>query len=194
MPEHLRRVRICLASGNLPSPWCPQQGWTWFIPGKSPIRVDNVYRPLVIDDATGLPACPPYAGKRTRVQVYEFWPSDLQQVFAQAGIPRRPPPRNPACQGAGRPDGDPPAITSPLRASTYTMRLARLGREPIAFSATADADVHALYWFVDDAYVGRAAPDAALSWQPRRAGRYDVRVVDDHGRSDGRALEVSLVQ
>lgn len=48
--------------------------------------------------------------------------------------------------------------------------------------------------FVDDAYVGRAAPDAALSWQPRRAGRYDVRVVDDHGRSDERALEVSLVQ
>ena len=29
---------------------------------------------------------------------------------------------------------------------------------------------------------------------PRRAGRYDVRVVDDHGRSEERALEVSLVQ
>jgi penicillin-binding protein 1C len=193
-PTRLRRVQVCLASGDLPSPWCPQKGLTWFIPGTSPIRVGNVYRPLVIDDATGLPACPPYAGRRTHVQVYEFWPSDLQQVFAQAGIPRRPPPRNPACQGAGRPDGDPPAITSPLRASTYTMRLARLGREPIAFSATTDADVHALYWFVDGAYVGRTAPGVALPWQPRHAGRYGVRVVDDHGRSDERALEVSLVQ
>ena len=194
MPADLKRVEICLASGELPSQWCPQRGWTWFIPGKSPIRVDNIYRPLVIDDATGLPACPPYAGKRTHVQVFEFWPSDLAQVFAQAGIPRRKPPQNPACRNAGRPDGDPPQITSPLRASTYAMRLHQDQPTPIAFSATADADAHALYWFVDDAYVGQGTPAGSMFWQPRSAGSYRVRVVDDHGRNDERRLEVSLVQ
>lgn len=194
MPANLKRVQICLASGDLPSQWCPQRGWTWFIPGKSPIRVDNIYRPLVIDDATGLPACPPYADKRTHVEVFEFWPSDLAQVFSQAGIPRRKPPQNPACRDAGRPLGDPPQITSPLRASTYAMRLDQSDRTSIAFSATADADVHALYWFVDDAYVGQGRPGASLFWQARNAGSYRVRVVDDHGRSDERALQVSLVQ
>ena len=194
MPANLKRVEICLASGDLPSQWCPQRGWTWFIPGKSPIRVGNIYRPLVMDDASGLPACPPYADKRTHVEVFEFWPSDLALVFAQAGIPRRKPPQNPACRDAGRPDGDSPQITSPLRASTYAMRLHQDQPTPIAFSATADADAHALYWFVDDAYVGQGTPGNSLFWQPRNAGSYRVRVVDDHGRSDERTLAVTLVQ
>jgi len=194
MPANLKRVEICLASGDLPSQWCPQRGWTWFIPGKSPIRVGNIYRPLVIDEATGLPACPPYAGKRTHVEVFEFWPSDLAHVFAQAGIPRRKPPRNPACRDAGRPDGDPPQITSPLRASAYAMRLHAATPTSIALSATADADARALYWFVDDAYVGQGTPGNSLFWQPRNAGSYRVRVVDDHGRSDERTLAVTLVQ
>ena len=59
-PANLTRVEICLASGELPNRWCPQKGMTWFIPGKSPIRVSTVHRPVMIDDATGLPACPPY--------------------------------------------------------------------------------------------------------------------------------------
>ncbi|MEP6897858.1 MAG: penicillin-binding protein 1C, partial [Rhodanobacter sp.] len=194
MPENLKRVQICLASGDLPNQWCPQKGMTWFIPGKSPIRVSNVHRPVVIDDSTGQPACPPYSGKRTHVEVYEFWPSDLQHVFAQAGIPRRKPPQNPDCNNAGAPEGDPPQITSPLRGSTYAMRLTQLGQERIAFVATTDADTHALYWFVNDAYVGRSAPGDSLLWQPQTAGSYNVRVVDDHGRSDQRPLGVSLVE
>ncbi|MDS0794572.1 penicillin-binding protein 1C [Burkholderia pseudomultivorans] len=194
VPANLKRVRICLASGDLPNQWCPQQGWTWFIPGTSPIRVSTVHRPVVIDDATGNAACPPYDGKRTHTEVFEFWPSDLQQVFVQAGIPRRRPPQNPDCRDAGQVDGDPPRITSPLRGSTYAMRVKSADDTRIAFNATADASAHTLYWFVNDAYVGRSAPGEALFWQPHTAGGYTVRVVDDHGRSDQRPLAVGLEQ
>ena len=41
---------------------------------------------------------------------------------------------------------------------------------------------------------GRSAPGQALGWQPPQAGTYRVRVVDDHGRSDSRALTVGLVE
>jgi penicillin-binding protein 1C len=194
MPAHLRRVQICLASGNLPTQWCPQQGMTWFIPGKSPIRVDTIYRPVVMDDATGKAACPPFDDKRTHVEVYEFWPSDLQRVFQQAGMPRRSPPVNPDCHGDERVSGMPPSITSPLRSSTYTLRLKQLAEESIPFTATSDADVHSLYWFVDDAYVGRSVPGEPLYWQPHGAGRHTVRVVDDHGLADQRILDISLVE
>ncbi|RDS86259.1 penicillin-binding protein 1C [Dyella psychrodurans] len=193
MPANLKRVQICLASGNLPTQWCPQKGFTWFIPGKSPIRVDDIYRPVVIDDATGTAACPPFEGKRTHVEVYEFWPSDLQRVFQQAGMPRRKPPTNPSC-GNERVDGTPPSITSPLRGSTYALRLKQLADERIPFTATSDAGVHALYWFVDDAYIGRSAPNELLYWQPRSVGQYNVRVVDDHGRADQRLLDITLVE
>ena len=191
-PPGLKRVRICLASGDLPNQWCPQQGWTWFIAGVSPIRVSAVHRPVVIDDASGLPACPPLEGKRVHTEIFEFWPSDLQKVFARAGIPLRRPPQNPACRDAGSPQGEPPRITSPLRGSTYTMRLKEEGRAPIAFAASADAGVRALYWFVGDAYIGQTAPGAPLFWQPSAAGRYTVRVIDDHDHSDQRALAVGL--
>ncbi|HET6553287.1 MAG TPA: penicillin-binding protein 1C [Dyella sp.] len=192
MPMNLRRVEICLASGDLPNQWCPQRGMTWFIPGKSPIRVSQVHRPVVIDDATGQPACPPYAGKRTHVEVYEYWSSELQRVFVQAGIPRRTPPRNEACGDTGI-DGEAPAITSPLRGSIYAMRLTRAQDNRIAFTANGDASVREMYWFINDAYVGRSAPGESLFWLPVAAGNYEVRVVDDRGRSGVRALGVSVV-
>ncbi|QGZ64172.1 penicillin-binding protein 1C [Paraburkholderia acidisoli] len=194
VPAGLKRVPICLASGNLPNPWCPQLGWTWFIPGKSPIRVSTLHRPVVIDNATGQAACPPYDSGRTHTEVFEFWPSDLRQVFAQAGIAVRRPPQNRACRDAGQIVGEPPRIGSPLRGSRYAMRVKDVGGTRIAFTATADASTQRLYWFVNDAYVGTSAPSGTLFWQPSTTGTYSVRVVDDHGRSNERTLSVDLVQ
>lgn len=193
-PPNLRRVPVCLASGDLPNAWCPQVGSTWYIPGKSPIKVSNVHRPVVIDTATGKPACPPYDPARTRTEVYEYWPSDLARVFAQAGMPRRTPPSLPDCQGGGQPVGDPPRITSPLKGSTYQIRVSRLGSESIAFSATTDAASHTLYWFVDDAYLGSVPSGQALMWVPERSGRFLVRVVDDHGRTDSREMGIGVLE
>ncbi|MDR6642316.1 penicillin-binding protein 1C [Luteibacter sp. 1214] len=193
-PPNLRRVPICLASGDLPNAWCPQVGSTWFIPGKSPIRVSTVHRPVVIDTATGQPACPPYDPQRTRTEVYEYWPSDLARVFAQAGLARRTPPPLPDCQGGGQLVGDPPRITSPLKGSTYQIRVSRLGTERVAFTATADGASRMLYWFVDDAYLGSVPSGQSLMWAPDRTGRFLVRVVDDRGRTDARELGIGAVE
>ena len=193
-PAGLKRVEICLASGDLPNQWCPQRGQTWFIPGKSPIRVSTVHRPVMVDAATGLAACPPYAGKNVRQEIYEFWPSDLQQVFAEAGIPRRKPPQNSNCSNAGEIEGLAPRITSPGRGSAYVMRLSQPDQQRIALSAVADADVRAIYWFADDSYIGRSSPREALFWQPPVAGSYRLRAIDDRGRSDERPVEVKVVE
>lgn len=192
-PPGVKRVEICLASGDLPNRWCPQTGKTWFIPGKSPIRMSTVHRPVVIADDTGRAACPPYGGRRVHEEIYEFWPSNLAEVFAQAGIPRRKPPQNPTCGNADVWQGAGPLITSPSRAGAYAMRLVRGGPQPIALSAVADADTRSLYWFVDEAYAGRTAPGETLYWRPPAAGGYRVRVVDDRGRSDNRPLALTLV-
>ena len=111
---------------------------------------------------------PPYDGKRTHTEIFEFWPSDLQQVFVQAGIPRRRPPQNADCRDAGR-------SRAIRRASRRAAReyvcdaCEEYGETRIAFNATADASAHALYWFVNDAFVGRGVPGDALFWQPRTA-------------------------
>ncbi|MCW1875289.1 penicillin-binding protein 1C [Erwinia sp. INIA-01] len=85
-PPHLKKVDICLPSGNLPTQWCQQRGSSWFIPGKSPITVDTVYRPLRIDNLSGKVACAPWDEHSSHVEVFEFWSSDLANVFASAGL------------------------------------------------------------------------------------------------------------
>ena len=191
IPAHLRKVEVCLASGDLPNAWCPQRGLTWFIPGKSPIRVSSVHRPVNIDIASGKVACAPFDSAATRTEIYEYWPSDLARVFAQAGIPRRKPPAGADCGGSG--SGDAPRIGSPLRGASYTVRARGSQAERVAFSATVDASVRELYWFVDDEYIGVAASGETLFWQAAVAGQHRVRAVDDHGRSDTRELRVIAV-
>src|SRR3989449_10472512 len=91
-PAGLTTVDVCAASGDLPNADCPWRGPTWFIPGKSPIRVSTLHQALLIDDRTGLRACPPYTVGPAHRVVYEKWGSAPLKLFPQAGLPRRAPP------------------------------------------------------------------------------------------------------
>lgn len=88
-PQRLRRVDICLASGDLPTPWCQQKGKTWFIPGKSPIKVDSVYRPVVLDIHSGEVVCPPYDAAQTRTEILSsglpIWPTYSPRPGCRSG-------------------------------------------------------------------------------------------------------------
>lgn len=192
-PKQLKQVDICLTSGSLPTPWCQQKGKTWFIPGKSPIKVDTIYRPLVIDIQSGQVACPPYDETRTRTEVFEFWPSDLANVFAQAGLTKRAPPENHCKNGGSVVTGNPPRITSPLKNTTYTLRQSQQGRDKIAFNAVTDADTKTIYWFVDDIYLGSSASKNAIEWRPVNNGQYRIRAIDDRARADSRMITVEIV-
>jgi penicillin-binding protein 1C len=192
-PLRLARIEVCTASGDLPNAECPQRSATWFIPGVSPIRVSQLHRRVAVDARTGRQACPPYDASHVRWELHEFWPSDLLRLFAQAGIPRRPPPPAGDCE-TGIASGPPPQITSPLGGVSYSVRADRLGEERLSFNANADGDVRTLYWFVDEAFVGQSPPGVALAWIPTRPGRYRVSAIDERGRADRRELEVELVR
>jgi penicillin-binding protein 1C len=194
-PLQVARVEVCRASGDLPNAWCPERGETWYIPGKSPIRVSRVHRALPVRVADGRVACGAFDPASMRMEVFEFWPSDLARVFEQAGLPRRRPPSVSACESAGASWlGSAPMITSPFRATRHVLRLSHPEQAQLALAATVDADVQRLFWFVDDGFVGSTAAGESLAWQPRRAGSYRLSAVDDHGRSDLRAVEVMLEQ
>ena len=191
-PPGVIRVEVCAASGDLPNADCPQTATTWYIPGRSPIRLSDIHRRIWLDTRTGQQACPPYDPRFVRSEVFELWPSDMLRLFTQAGMPRRQPPPASECQRA-IPGGHAPLINSPLRNATYTLRASRVGNETIPLTATADGGVRTLHWFVDDAYVGTTRPDATVSWTPGRSGAFLVRAVDDQGRADSRELRVAVV-
>lgn len=192
-PLNLKRVEVCRASGDLPNAWCPQRGWTWFIPGKSPIRTSTVHRAIAVDSVTGQAACGPFDPARMRMQVFEFWPSDLMQAFAQAGIPRRAPPVNADCADVADVGvGDAPRIQSPLRATRYVLRLSRPRESAIELRATLDADVSRAFWFAGNSYIATTTRGGSAQWIPEREGRFKLSVVDDHGRVDARNVEIAV--
>ncbi|OIQ64774.1 hypothetical protein GALL_536730 [mine drainage metagenome] len=185
---------VCLASGALPTVWCPRRGKSWFIPGISPIKVDTVYRPVWVDKTTQKAVCPPFDSTRDERKVFEFWPSDLQQVFAAAGLARAKPPQAANCQFNGNlVAGMTPKITSPLIGSVYTLQLSDPNQSRIALTADTDADVRAIYWFAARSYLGQSEVGQPLFWTPDQPGTYALRDVDDHGRSDSREIRVAAV-
>lgn len=193
-PEGLTRVEVCAASGELPNPWCPRLIKTWFIPGKSPIRTSKLHRPVVVDKESGKALCPPFDAEKVRIEVFEFWPSDMQALFAKAGLPRKTPPAAPGnCSWSGFADaGERPRILSPLSHVTYTLRLSR-PEEKIELRAAADSSSSTLYWFAGSRYLGRHAAGDTFSWRPQQGGTYDLTVLDDYNRGEGRVLRVEFV-
>jgi penicillin-binding protein 1C len=191
---NLREVDICSSTGDLPNAHCPKTQKGLFIAGKSPIKVSDVHREIYIDKASGLRACQ-YNESTTTKDIYEFWSSDLVRLFKQAGIIKRQPPEYlDSCSINDTSTlGSAPTITSPSSLISYTVRASKLKRESIPFSATTDTDSRVLYWFVDNSFVGKVKRDTPLFWQPQ-VGEFDVKVVDNLGRSASVALRVKLVQ
>jgi penicillin-binding protein 1C len=152
-----------------------------------------VHRRVAVDTRTGARACASTPTRYQRTEVFEFWPSDIQRLFALAGMPRRRPPDD-QCGGqlAGVQDIA-PVITSPRTGGTYQMR-ADNSPEALALNATAGAEVRTLYWFADGVFVGASRPSVALPWQPSHVGEFTISVVDDRGGSASRAVRVASLQ
>ena len=189
---NLRRVAVCASTGDLPGRYCPQTTEAWFVPGVSPIRVSDVHRAIRVDNATGRRACD-YDPASSHEVVFEFWPSDILQVFRKAGIAVRRPPRWAShCELDVRAaTGAPPQITSPSDRLTYPLRPESAGDEQLPLTAVTDADVRWLYWFANDSFIARVDSDEPVFWRPQ-AGHYDILAVDDLGRSASTTLSVSL--
>ncbi len=190
---NIARVEVCAATGDLPDEHCPRTTRSYFIPGKSPLHVTSVYREVPIDVKTGKRACyedPP----RTRLEVFEFWPSDLLALFRTAGIARRlPPPFETDCPlGVVSATGAAPQITAPDSRIIYSLRSERREAERLPFTAVTEADAATLYWFVDDRFVGSVPRGEVFFWQPA-VGEFAVRAVDDHGRAAATQLRVQLL-
>jgi penicillin-binding protein 1C len=188
---NLTKVDVCQASGMLPARTCPLTEKVWFIPGKSPIQTDTIYREIAINQQTGLRACK--FDEHTIFKVYEFWSSDLLKIFKQAGIERRlPPAYDASCSlGAASSFGFSPQIVSPETQVHYIARLASLHQTIIPLSAVVDADVREVYWFLNASFLGKTTRDKSFLWEGK-PGKYVVRVVDDHGRSDVREVVVQV--
>ena len=84
-----------------------------------------------------------------------------------------------------------PDIVSPQKGVSYALRVDQAVEDVIPFRAVADADVHALFWFVDGGLVGQTLPHESFFWKAG-PGKYVIRVLDDYGRGDSREIDVRM--
>lgn len=188
---NVRQVEICSASGDLPNEFCPETESGYFIPGVSPIKVTDVFRQIPIDRKTGLRACY-HDPKTSDLKVYEFWPSDINDLFIKSGIRKLTPPKFvPDCDiNTVSYTGRIPLITAPADKTVYNMYNGDL--KDIPFTASADSDADMLYWFVDNRLAGSASPRDTFFWKSS-VGEHLLTVTDNLGRSSSVNFSVEIL-
>ncbi len=143
---------------------------------------------MLVNHKTGLLACRFEPGA-TDYRVMAFWPTELNDVFLKAGITKTPPPAWEAgCQTRNRQYGaHAPRIVSPAKGVSYHVNDGTDNRLPL--KAAFDGSAQTVFWFVDNAPIGRASPGDAVFWSLKR-GHHVVRVIDDAGNSDSRPVSI----
>lgn len=192
VPDTVIQIPVCSVSGGLPCDDCLQTEPAWFIPGISPIDKCKIHRRINVDTRTGYrtdDSDKPYIKSVVR----EFWPSDLQALFEQAGLPRLKPPEYPPQNYniASDSKGFPPEIISPMTGTDYIFRTKDISKNKILLHAVGDADTGELLWFDGSNFLGRTLKGKTLEWRPK-PGRYQITVTDDKGRSDW--VDVNIIE
>lgn len=192
-PPNVKLVPVCAVSGALASDDCPRTELSWFIPGVSPITTCKIHRKIYVDERTGYRTDEkdkPYVKSVVR----EFWPSDIQSLFALAGLPRLIPPDYPPEEYRFdyEKQGYPPEILSPLAGTDYVFRTNDTSRNMILLKASGDADTKELLWFANSAFLGRTRPGESMEWRPE-PGVYEITVTDLKGRSSSLIASIIML-
>ena len=183
---NLKKIEVCALSGAPAGPHCPHKKQGWFIPGVSPIRTCAIHQEIRVNPENGLRVCKGDSGGAPHV--YEVWDSRMQDLFTRAGLRRNVPPPFEARCGISGPATSDVRIISPEDHVEYFLEAHR--DLDLQFLASVPGDSRALSWFVDDTLVGQVNAGEAFHWKAR-AGHFDIRAVDDLGRSAVVRLGVS---
>jgi penicillin-binding protein 1C len=187
-PGNVREIAVCAASGDLPNPDCPVLAKSWFIPGKSPIKTSQLHRAVYFDNKSGEVVCKD--SPNSRKEVYEFWSSELHQLFLEAGMPRRRPPPLPSCYDTLVGADTIPEIVSPTLAGAYTIRKGK--SESLALRANSSSG-KPIFWFANKSFIGKTNASESFSWLPGYAGKYLIRAVDSLGHATSREITVEFL-
>lgn len=191
-PDKLRSMRLCARSGRLPGNCCEHIREAKIIPGVSPLGVCEVHRSIFVDPESGLRLgnVDLVEGRDYEERVYEFWPSDVLDLYERLGIRLRvPPPYHPESQARPGADGRIPPQLEVATVSFAPLEGNWAEHLGIPLRASAAPDVNEVFWFVDGSYIGRAIPGESKLWQPA-PGVYQVAVTDDKGQTARREVRI----
>ncbi len=195
----IRKIEICTDTGDIDTSLCKDKAKSsiYFIPGLSPQRATGILRPLLIDKRTNERVCRKTLENQAFIEeeIGEFWSSEAQYYFQQAGIYKNSPPpfkfedlADPLCNQKIDDKGQSPNIISPKEGITYYINK---DNKNIALKASANFDSAWLYWFVNEKYIGKALANDILFYTPT-SEILDISVVDVYGRTSKKKYAVKF--
>lgn len=190
---NLAQIDVCVTSGDIADKLCDNIVKSWFIPGISPIKLSGIHRQIPINKKTGLRACrhtPPL----TTLKIFEFWPSDIQNIFHSAGIIKKtPPPFEKDCYDNIQQSGQPPLIIYPNTDLIQIIQASKKEKATLTLKASTDTDATKIYWFLNNKLIAVTKPNETIDI-PIQSGSYDIKVVDDLGRESIKRTKIETVQ
>lgn len=182
---NLEDANFCISTGDFDNGHCGAVAAAKYIPGVSPIKDSGILRPILVDRKSGKRACEHVPGATEEVW-WEFWPTEMRNIFARAGINKPEVPEwLPWCENerqvvSGK--GKMPRIILPKKNVVYKRRLNNDDFK-LPLQASADPDAGIIHWYADSAYLGKTLPGEILFWRPDRGGKIEILAVDNAGRS-----------
>ncbi|MFK7925033.1 MAG: penicillin-binding protein 1C [Bacteroidia bacterium] len=171
---------VCSESGQLPEKWCNSKVLDMALPGISPYQPCEHMRtiPILADSSLAFCTdCMPDSGYINTQ--FANYPPELLHYYQQNRIAyTQPPPHNPDCERIFT-DGV-PLITSPQDELEYLVM--KEDTSAIMLSCQVGAEVHTVYWYVNDHFIGSAEPNEAIFHQ-LPAGTAKISCSDDKGRN-----------
>ena len=190
---NLAYIDICATSGDIADKLCDNVVKSWFIPGVSPIKLSGIHRQIPINKTTGLRACrhtPPL----TTLQTFEFWPSEIQNIFHLAGIIKKtPPPFENDCLNDIQQSGQPPQIVYPNTDLVQIIQASKKEKATLTLKASTDTDATKIYWFLNNKLHCISKPNEPCII-PIQSGQYDIKAIDDLGRESIKRAKIETVQ
>lgn len=192
--SNLKEVDVCSLTGHFLNKSCPHSKKSWFHPGVSPIDECLVHREVLISNKTQKRLCRVDVKIPYHKEVFEFWPSDIVQLFEKSGIPyRKTPPFESDCQLNSLEEITAPEIVSPKSEVKYTVKFnQQTGYDKIPLRAKVDQDVKKIFWFANTKPLGESNPNETMMVE-LPPGQYEIMVVDDRGQTFSKPLVVQIL-
>ena len=203
-PNGLIDLDVCAASGLLPTPYCPYTKREAFIAGTQPTQPDNLYQPIKIDVATGLPVTAGTPHDRVETRVYLMLPAEAREWARDNGIPQLPV-INDQLANAGSNLQSPTAnfqvrVTRPDNGTIYRITpQTPLETQRIPVQAIVADNVHwkRLTIYVDNQPIGEFTSSPARTFWTLRPGSHilTAKVIDEQGQvSESETITVLVTQ
>ena len=201
-PDGLIDLDVCATSGLLPTPYCPYTKREVFIAGTQPTQPDNLYKPIKIDVATGLPATADTPRDRIETRVFLTLPAEAREWARDNGIPQltmtNEQMTNAETQTAG--SNFQVRITRPDNGTIYRITPQtpiETQRIPVQAIVADNVGWKTMTIAVDGQPIGEFTSSPARIWWTLQPGSHTItaQVIDEHGQSlESEAITVLVTQ